>query len=169
MERRAGRKQPDDGPLDHRHEAAVEDDGRGERPIKPEKAANTFEELNITGKTTDAVILQLADRFKEMPAGAEKAALAVDLFGRSGLDLIPILNKGSEGFKESMEAAKRFGAVLSDTTLSVLSGADDAFDRLGVATKSVSYQFAGLMAPAVSSHGEAHRRGWDGSGATCRR
>ncbi len=115
------------------------------------QAANTFEELNITGKTTDAVILQLADRFKEMPDGAEKAALAVDLFGRSGLDLIPILNKGSEGFKESMEAAKRFGAVLSDTTLSVLSGADDAFDRLGVATKSVSYQFAGLMAPAVSS------------------
>ncbi len=114
-------------------------------------AANTFEDLNVTGKTTSAVILQLADRFKEMPDGADKARLAVELFGRSGLDMIPILNKGSEGFRESMEAAKRFGAVLSDTTLSALSGADDAFDRLGVATKSVSYQFAGLMAPAVSS------------------
>jgi hypothetical protein len=114
-------------------------------------AANTFEELNVSGKTTDAVILQIADRFKAMPDGAEKARLAVELFGKSGLDLIPILNKGSEGFKESMEAAKRFGAVLSDNTLSALSGADDAFDRLGVATKSVSYQFAGLMAPAVSS------------------
>ncbi|MBS0158589.1 MAG: hypothetical protein JSS26_08360 [Nitrospira sp.] len=114
-------------------------------------AANTFEELNITGKTTNAVILQLADRFKEMPDGADKARLAVELFGRSGLEMIPILNKGSEGFRESMEAAKRFGAVLSDTTLSALSVADDAFDRLGVATKSVSYQLAGLMAPAVSS------------------
>lgn len=115
------------------------------------QAANTFEELNVTGKTTEAVILQIADGFKDMPDGAEKARLAVELFGKSGLDLIPLLNKGSEGFKESMEAAKRFGAVLSDTTLSALSGADDAFDRLGVATKSVSYQFAGLMAPAVSS------------------
>ncbi len=114
-------------------------------------AANTFEELGITGKSTDAVILQIADRFKEMPDGAEKARLAVELFGKSGLDMIPILNKGSEGFRESMEASKRFGAVLSDSTLRVLSDADDAFDRLGVATKSVSYQFAGLMAPAVAS------------------
>ncbi len=122
-------------------------------------AANTFEELNVTGKTTEAVILQLADRFKQMPDGAEKARLAVELFGKSGLDMIPLLNKGSEGFKESMEAAKRFGAVLSDTTLSALSGADDAFDRLGVATKSVSYQFAGLMAPAVSSVTDALSEG----------
>lgn len=115
------------------------------------QAANTFDELNVTGKTTEAVILQLADRFKEMPDGAEKARLAVELFGKSGLDMIPLLNKGSEGFKESMEAAKRFGAVLSDNTLQALGDADDAFDRLGVATKAASYQFAGLMAPAVSS------------------
>ena len=32
-----------------------------------------------------------------LPDGAEKTALAIELFGKSGADLIPFLNQGREG------------------------------------------------------------------------
>ena len=47
-------------------------------------------------KTTDAVMLEVADKFKAMPDGAGKTALALQLFGKAGADMIPLLNGGSK-------------------------------------------------------------------------
>lgn len=115
------------------------------------QAAEKFSELGLTANSVDGILEQLADRFDLMPDGADKTRIAVELFGKAGQDLIPILNKGSAGLRESMEASKRLGAVLSDETVKSLSAADDAFDTLGVATKAASNQLAGLLAPAVTA------------------
>ena len=55
-------------------------------------------------KGTDQIMLEIANKFKAMPNGAEKTALALQLFGRSGADLIPMLNMGGE-------AIGKFGAM----------------------------------------------------------
>jgi len=123
------------------------------------QAAEKFAELGLTATSVDGVLEQLADRFDMMPDGADKTRIAVELFGKAGQDLIPILNKGSAGLRESMEASKRLGAVLSDETVKSLSAADDAFDTLGVATKAASNQLAGLLAPAVTTVTESLTRG----------
>ena len=47
-------------------------------------------------KGTDQIMLEISNKFKAMPNGAEKTALALQLFGRSGADLIPMLNMGGE-------------------------------------------------------------------------
>lgn len=49
-----------------------------------------------TLRTADKVFLDVADRFAAMRDGPEKAALAMKIFGKSGADLIPILNLGSK-------------------------------------------------------------------------
>lgn len=123
------------------------------------QAAQTFSELGLTASSVDGVIEQLADQFENMPDGAEKTRLAVQLFGKAGQDLIPILNSGSAGFRDSMEASRSLGAVLSQDTVKALSSADDAFDRLGVATSAATNQFAGLLAPAVGTVTDAFARG----------
>ncbi len=115
------------------------------------QAAETFSELGITATSVNGVIEQVADHFVGMADGADKTRLAVMLFGKAGQDLIPTLNQGSAGFRQSMEASKQLGAVLSESTLHALSSADDAFDRLGVATSAASNQLAGVLAPAVTS------------------
>lgn len=56
----------------------------------------------------------LADKFKAMPNGAEKTALATKLFGRAGAEMIPVLNKGSAGIDELTQKAKGMGLVLDD-------------------------------------------------------
>lgn len=70
------------------------------------KAAETLKEMGINAydasgklKSTDQIMLEVADKFKSMPDGAKKTALAMALFGKSGADLIPLLNGGSEAIK----------------------------------------------------------------------
>ena len=77
-----------------------------------------FEQLGI--KVTDAegklrptteILAEMADRFNAMPDGAEKTALAMDLMGRSGADMIPLLNGGSEALNKLLVEAEQFGQV----------------------------------------------------------
>jgi hypothetical protein len=51
-------------------------------------------------RSVDDVMLEVADKFKTMPDGAEKTALAIGLFGKAGADMIPMLNMGSAAIKE---------------------------------------------------------------------
>ena len=53
---------------------------------------------------------EVANKFSKMEDGAGKVSLAVALFGRAGMDMIPILNKGSVGignWKEKRTASAR--------------------------------------------------------------
>jgi hypothetical protein len=66
-----------------------------------------FQQLGIAIKdsqgnlrATDAVMLDLADRFQNMADGSEKAALASTIFGtRIGSELIPMLNSGGDAVR----------------------------------------------------------------------
>ncbi len=71
-----------------------------------EKAAAALSALGISArdaqgqlKTADQVLLEVADRFQTLPDGAAKAKLAMDLFGKSGAALIPMLNMGSDAIE----------------------------------------------------------------------
>jgi len=55
-------------------------------------------------KDTDQIMLEISNKFKAMPNGAEKTAIALQLFGRAGADMIPMLNMGGE-------AIGKFGAM----------------------------------------------------------
>jgi hypothetical protein len=68
-------------------------------------------------KSMSELLPAVADRFKEMPAGAEKTALAVQLFGRSGTQLLPVLNKGADGIAELTAKAKDMGLVIDDAAM----------------------------------------------------
>lgn len=47
-------------------------------------------------KSTDTIMLEVADKFAKMPDGANKTAAAMALFGKAGADMIPLLNGGSK-------------------------------------------------------------------------
>lgn len=47
-------------------------------------------------KSADSVFLEIADRFKRMPDGVAKTALALKYFGKAGADMIPLLNMGGD-------------------------------------------------------------------------
>lgn len=79
-----------------------------------------FEALGIKTKDangkirpTNDVLMDVADKFKAMPNGAEKSALALKLFGRSGTEMLPMLNRGSKGIAELAKQTEKYGMTLS--------------------------------------------------------
>lgn len=57
------------------------------------------------------ILATVADRFKTMDDGPKKAALAMVLFGKSGRELIPVLNLGAEGIAKLKEKMDEYGAT----------------------------------------------------------
>ncbi len=114
-------------------------------------SARTFRALGITSTNTEQVIRDLADSFAAMPDGAQKSRLAIQLLGRSGLELIPILNKGSAALDESAKQAREFGLVLNDSQVKSLTAVDDAWDKVGVAMQGFKTQIAVLVAGPLKS------------------
>ena len=81
--------------------------------------AQVFDALGISVKnadgsmkSTEAVLLQVADVFANLEDGAVKTALAVKVFGKSGMDMIPFLNQGSSGIRALVQEAERLGATV---------------------------------------------------------
>jgi len=58
------------------------------------------------------ILLRLSDAFHAMPDGIEKVRIANELLGKSGQQLIPLLNKGSEEIRKSQEEARSFGLTV---------------------------------------------------------
>ena len=76
-------------------------------------------------KSTDKVMLEVADKFKSMPDGAQKTALAMKLFGKAGADMIPLLNGGAksiEGLAATMSTKFAQGADKLNDKLAALQG-----------------------------------------------
>jgi hypothetical protein len=71
-------------------------------------------------KSTDAIMLEVADKFAKMPGGADKTAAAMALFGKAGADMIPLLNGGSK-------AVTDLSATMTGT---FAKGADSLNDKL---------------------------------------
>lgn len=70
-------------------------------------------QAGIDTNNTSEAMRQLADVFAALPDGPTKAALAVKLFGKAGMDLIPMLNLGSKGLEEASEKAEKYAEALA--------------------------------------------------------
>lgn len=100
------------------------------------EAVSLFESIGVSTKDAfgrmksfDQMLGDLADRFKSMSDPVQKVALATDLFGRSGENLIPMLNRGSEGLREFYKEAERLGIVLDEKLLKKGSELEDRFKK----------------------------------------
>lgn len=120
--------------------------------------AKAFKALGIsvtdTGgnlRSTRDVMLSVADRFAGMEDGAEKSALAVQLFGKSGTDLIPMLNEGAAGIAELESTAASLGLTLTDDAAAAMESLGDSMDTIGMAGQGIARQFAAELTPAIGA------------------
>ena len=109
-----------------------------------------FKNQDGTLRATDQVLLDLAERFKAMPDGAEKTALAVQLFGKSGAELIPFLNQGRDGINELAAEMQALGVQMSSETAAQAGNFNDALDKLKLATQSIGNQIIASLLPALN-------------------
>ncbi|GIK75879.1 MAG: hypothetical protein BroJett021_48670 [Chloroflexota bacterium] len=99
-------------------------------------------------KSSDTILLEIADRFASFEDGATKTALAVKLFGKSGMDMIPFLNQGSSGIRALMQEAERLGLKLSTGTAQAAEAFNDNLTALKASSSGLGITLATeLLAP----------------------
>jgi len=120
-------------------------------------AADAFRAMNVEFQSDGAlrsagdVINDIADKFASYEDSAGKAALAQALFGRSGADLIPLLNAGSQGLKEMGDEAQRLGVVFSTETAQSAEKFNDQMTRIKAVLSSFAIQTATDMLPLLNA------------------
>ena len=116
-----------------------------------QEAAQTFRRLGVQitegGKlrAADSVLGDIAEKFKALPSGARKVALAVDLFGKSGASLIPTLSEGREGLAALRQEARDLGIVLDKDTIAAGDDLGDTWDKLKAAADGLRYSIGGPL------------------------
>ncbi|MCW5648348.1 MAG: hypothetical protein KIS62_01245 [Ramlibacter sp.] len=100
-------------------------------------------------KATDVVLEELADKFASYADGPEKVAIAQELMGKSGRELIPMLNQGAEGLRKMGEEARALGLVFGPDQIRQAADYKDNIDRLSTAMDGAGIAMAERMLPGL--------------------
>ena len=126
------------------------------------EAKRSFEALNIevtdtTGnlKAADAVFLEAVEAINKLGSETEKTALAQELFGRSGANLLPLIRLGKEGIQALREEATKLGITFSDIEANQAAEFNDSMLRLGSAFTGLKNQIGKELIPAFSEIAKA--------------
>lgn len=103
------------------------------------------------GELLDTVTIldNARSRFAKMGDGAAKTALAVDLFGRSALQLIDYLNLSDEAAASAASELEKMGLVLNQSTITAAEDTDRSLALLGLTMKGIQVQLASQLLPAI--------------------
>lgn len=126
--------------------------------------AQVFEALGISVKnadgsmkSTEAVLLQVADVFAHLEDGAVKTALSVKLFGKAGQDMIPFLNQGAAGINQLTAEAERLGLKLTTETARSAEAFNDNLTALKASSSSLGIALARDFLPELTNITNAMR------------
>lgn len=118
------------------------------------EARYAFEKLGIAVTKSDGqlrnsvdVMLDVADRFKNMRNETEMTAAAMQLFGRSGAEIVPFLRMGGDEIRNLMQEARDLGFVMSEQTTLDLKALDDQMTALKASLAGVGRQIAAEVVP----------------------
>jgi len=103
------------------------------------------------GRDTGEVMRDLADVFKTLPDGAQKTALAIELFGKSGAALIPFLNQGADKIEAMNEQADKLGITISGNTAQAASDFNDQIDLMTLGVQGLASRVAADLLPDMVS------------------
>ena len=121
-----------------------------------EEAAAMFDKLGISiydsngnMKSQEQILFDTISALQNMEDGTEKAALANDLLGKSGSELMPLLN-GSAGSMEAMrQQAHDLGLVLYDDTIDAGVKLTDTLDQAKRAFGAITTRIGAEVMPIV--------------------
>ena len=134
--------------LVNRMEESAKGSGVGADALKRLGVSATDSSGNL--KKQEQVMEEVVRKMQDMPEGAEKSKLAFDLFGKSGLELMPLLNSVGGSVDELKDKAHELGLVLSDEAIDAGVNFQDAMDQLKRSLGGVGTQILATLMPTVT-------------------
>lgn len=98
-------------------------------------------------RSVEEVLPEVASKFKALDNATLESAMAMDLFGKSGTDLLEFLNQGGDGLSEMRDRARELGIELDGDTLQAADAFNDGLADLRVAVDGLWTQVAADLLP----------------------
>ncbi len=92
-------------------------------------------------------MIKLAEGMERLPNHAERMAVSMELFGKSGVALASTLGKGADALRESLEFQDKWGK-LTDAQVAGVGNLNDSIGRIAVIIEGVTNKVAAELAPA---------------------
>lgn len=116
------------------------------------EATATFKTLGVEFTNADGtlrkqedVLGDVADRFAGYEDGAGKAALAQQVFGKSGADMVGLLNLGKKGIEDLRLEAQQLGAIYGGDLAKQAADFNDNLKKLELASQAASISLGGPL------------------------
>ena len=104
---------------------------------------------DLQGLSPDEQFAKIAESLDAIKDPAEKTALAMEVFGRSGKDAINMLSDYSAKAAEAARFQEEFGIAVSQFDSDQIEAANDAFGRIAMALGGLGNIMAAKVAPAI--------------------
>lgn len=121
-----------------------------------ESAIAMFESLGLTmedlqSMSTEEIFAATVSGLQNMEEGADRSALAVDLFGKSGQNMAALLNMSNEETEEAIALANEYGMVMSDDAVQASADYTDALTTLEKTFTGLKNNLMSQFLPSITS------------------
>lgn len=123
-----------------------------------ESAVEKFEALGLSIydsngnlKDQETMLQETLYALANMENGTEKARLATELFGKAGVEMMPMLNGGAEGMADLTQRAHELGLVMSDEAVTAGVVLGDTMDDVKQSFGALGNQLGVGFMPIIQS------------------
>lgn len=123
-------------------------------------AANTLNKMGLNATqlanmAPDQAFAAISDGLIGIKNPADRASAAMDIFGKSGQSMLPLMLAGSEGIKAAQAEAEKLGLTFSRVDAAKVEMANDAMTKLGQVAVGVGRTLAVQLAPYITAAADA--------------
>lgn len=129
----------------------------GEAAIGTKSYTDAFDQLGVTVfdsegrlKNLDEILPEIADGMMGTADQGTRVALSMRLMGRSGSDLLPILQGGSAGLASMRQQARELGGVMSTDAALAADKAMQSFTDFEFAVTGLKNKIGAALTPAIN-------------------
>ena len=126
------------------------------------EAKRSFDDLGITVKNADGslkdldiMVMEASEGLANMEDNTKRVALAQDLFGRAGTQLLPLMKQGADGLRKMTDEAKALGITFDKTGADQAAAFKDNMLRVHRVLTGVKTQIGQALIPIFNEYAGA--------------
>ena len=130
-------------------------------------AAEAFQSLGVSItdgngqlRSSQAVFMDVIDALRNIGNETERDAAAMEIFGKSAMELNGVLEAGSAGLQAYMDEAQRLGVVVSEESNARLQSLQDEQDKLVAISDAAKTNLAAAWSPVTKFWVEVQQGFW---------
>ena len=113
---------------------------------------------SLSGQGADEQFRIIAESLNNIKDPAERTAAALNVFGKSGVDVITMLDGYGAAVDNAAGFQEKLGIAVSDLDAQQIEAANDALGRLGMVAEGIGNSLAVIAAPALVAFADGLQR-----------